>query len=423
MSQTRTKTACVAMSGSDERMDENKREPLNRLPIKCPHCTFPDLDFVATPYLLGKGICAPAEIDSALLGNLLVRGRVRRILEVAVPGACTFHPTADAKSRKPAPWWLVVPRHQLRTALPEPTPPLCPKCHESKDGHWERGGGWPVVWKKMASFDPGGIDVFKSTGWVCGGTAEDLFEQRNFYRSGLGEEPPPIPWSHMFPGVEPPTHAERWTRCNLDRELYFSVRLEQLLKRAKVKGRLYQLGFDDVLPSPEDEVWIHEKLGLLEEHGLVGAPKPVAKSGSARRWFTQFLNRNTAKRLKPVDFATVEKKHKLALPQDYKDFIAQVGPKSFENVNGLEVTETTICLPKELDFRNYRRGKDPRLVGEDADVDGVVFAFADFGDCYLFDVSVPGGDYPVYWYKHEESLLEPYAPNFAECIKRFAQRN
>jgi hypothetical protein len=52
-----------------------------------------------------------------------------------------------------------------------------------------------------------------------------------------------------------------------------------------------------------------------------------------------------------------------------------------------------------------------------------MFASTDFGDCLVFDVSAKGGDYPVFWYDHEGNTMEPFAPNFAECIKRFAQKN
>ena len=47
----------------------------------------------------------------------------------------------------------------------------------------------------------------------------------------------------------------------------------------------------------------------------------------------------------------------------------------------------------------------------------VLFATTVFGDSLALDVSVKSSDYPVYWYDHEESLLQAYAPNFAECIK------
>ena len=52
--------------------------------------------------------------------------------------------------------------------------------------------------------------------------------------------------------------------------------------------------------------------------------------------------------------------------------------KSFKNVNDLEVTLTTVLPPNKLDFKEYRRGKNAGLEGEDAKVDGVMFAATDF---------------------------------------------
>lgn len=399
MRKDKIKTACVRVDGPEKTMDQRGVAyyvtPINPLPIKCSYCTFPDLDFVPSPYLLAKGISAPTETTIAAFGNFLVRERVRQILELAVPGACTFHPTADAKSKKTAPWWLVVPKQTFATPVPKAPPPFCPKCHEPM--HWPRHQG--EVWRKMTQFNSAGVDVFKTLDWQSRGVDEQIAED----------------------GVAPPPP---WTRLRLERDLYFSVRLEQLLKRAKVRGQLRRdILFDDIKPSPDDGVWVEEKLKLLTEQGLVDAPKTVGKSSAKRRWFKQFLKLNAAKGIKNVDFATVETKHKLVLPQDYKDFISKVGAKSFENVNGLEETLTEVLPPRKLDFKILRRGKNPEFVGEAAEVDGVLFATTDFGDSFVFDVSVKNSDYPVYWYKHEESLLEPYAPNFAECIKRFTQHN
>jgi hypothetical protein len=393
MRENRIKTVCVRMAGPEKRMDQRGAAiyvtPINPLPIKCSYCTFPDLDFVARPYLLAKGISVPTEATIAMFGNFLVRERLRRILELAVPGACTFHPTADAKSKKPAPWWLAVPKQALAAPVPKAPPPFCPKCHEPMS--WPRHQG--EVWRKMTGFNSAGVDVFKTVDW----------------RGGIGED-----------GVPPPP----WTRLRLERDLYVSVRLEQLLKRAKVKGQLRGgILFDDVKPTEEDGAWIEDKFKLLTEYGLVDAPKTVGKSSATRRWFKQFLKRNAAKPGKSIDFATIETKQKLILPQDYKDFISKVGAKSFENVNDMEETLTDVLPPQKVDFKILRRGKMPEFVGEAAKVDGVLFATADFGDSFVFDVSVKNSDYPVYWYKHEESLLEPYAANFAECIKRFTQHN
>ncbi len=393
MSKNQIETACVLLRGPDVKMDQRGKfldvTPINALPIKCPHCTFPDLDFVAKPYLLGKSISASTEITEAMSGNFFVTERVRHILDLAVPGACIFHSTTDANSKKSTPWWLAVPKQKLKALVPKAPPPFCPKCHEPRE--WPRHQG--EVWERMSRYDSSGVDVFKTLDWQSG-AKEDEFQ------------PPP------------------WTRSRFERDLYFSVRLEQLLNRAKVKGQLKRgFHFDEIKLSPEDEAWIEEKLKLLAKHGLMDMPKPVRKSSEIKSWFSQFLKRHAAKGIKAVDFAIVETKRNLTLPQDYKGFISKVGPKSFKNVEEMEETLTTVLPPHKLDFKNHRRGKLDFLVGDDAEVDGVVFAEMDNGDCFVFDVSVKDSDYPVFWFKHEENLLESFAPNFAECIKRFAQKN
>jgi hypothetical protein len=181
--------------------------------------------------------------------------------------------------------------------------------------------------------------------------------------------------------------------------------------------------FKEVQPSAEDEVWIKAKLQLLDgkQSGSVGKTGPAGDA--AQKWFKQFLKRSGGKAAKPQDFSEVEKKQKITLPQDYKKFIAAFGLKTFADVCGLEGTSTRVLLPRKLDFKNYRRGKVPYLEGEQAQVDGVVFAEIDNGDCFVFDVSAEGKEYPVYWHKHEENDLEAFAANFAECIKRFSEKS
>jgi len=407
------------MTGPDDRMDHvgDRRVDANPLPAECPHCTLPDLDFIPKPYLLTKGFVAPAETAPARTGNFLVRERVKKILELAVPEACMFIPTAEFKSKKTTPWWLAVPNTLLKTAMPKAEAPFCPKCRQPK----VRGPLMGPVWEVMKGFDSAEVDVFKAEEWFARTTIEDDLEETNRHRSKSGA--PPLAWSYR--DVEPPTHAERWTRRDPHRELYFSLRLEQLLKRAKVKGQLVRLlHFQDLKPSAMDEEWIEEKLQLLAEHGLVNAAKSAPKtSGAAQKWFRQFLKKNAAKKSKAVEFAAIEKKQKLVLPADYKEFIAVIGTKTFADVNGMEGSTTTVLPPTELDFKNYRRGKVPYLEGDDAKVGGVMFAAIDSGDCFVFDVSAKGEDYPVFFYNHEENTLDTYAPNFAECIKRFAEKN
>lgn len=384
--ESKPKTLCVLMCGPDTQLDQPRNTPSNPLPIKCQRCGFPDIDYVPTPYLLTKGIWIPEEMSPAMRGNFLVRERLRQILEIAVPGACTFHPTADTKSRKATPWYLAEPNQKLKALYPPASGPLCPKCGAPERGDLDEAKSW----KRMKKFDSDGVDVFKTLAW---GT-----------------------WL-IWEGGRP-------ARKDCRRDLYFSVRLEELLIRAKVKARMGRL-FKEVRPRQEDERWIQEKLILLAEHGLVEAPTFVVGKPSAavQRWFRAFLKRNAAKRATAMHFTALEAKHKLTLPQDYKEFIAIVGPKSFADVCDMEGSTTTVLPPQELDFKDYRRGRVPNLEGEDAEVDGVMFAANDGGDCFVFDVSVKGGDYPVFWYRHEENTMEPFAPNFAECIKRFAQRS
>jgi hypothetical protein len=393
----------------------DKRRDANVLPAKCPHCTFPDLDFVPNPYLLAKGFASPAETAPARLGNLLVRDRVKRFLEVALPGACDFFPTADCKNKKSTPWWLAVPKVRLKTAMPKAKAPFCSKCGEPKV--W--GPLMGPVWEKMTRFDSKGVDIFKDVSWFSLSTVEDDFLETNRHRKRDGWDPLRWPYSN----VEQPSHPERWTRRQIDRGLYFSVRLEQLFKRAKIKGQLVRLlDFESVKTSPEDEVWIQKKLQLLAQHGLTAAPKP-ADGKSGETWFRQFLQRNAKKGIKPVDLAGIEKKHNLTLPATYEDFISTVGPKSFKNVNDMEGFTAKVLPPDKLDFKNYRQGKVPYLNEEQSQIDGVMFAITEHGDCYVFDVTAKGSDYPVYCYDHERNALEPFAPNFAECIKRFVEKN
>ena len=125
-------------------------------------------------------------------------------------------------------------------------------------------------------------------------------------------------------------------------------------------------------------------------------------------------------------FAAVEKKHKVTLPQDYKDFISVVGEKEFEDVMEQAGFSAFVVPPKQIDFRGYRRGKLKDLLGDEESlaVDGVMFAETEHGDAFVFDLAQrdAAGNYPIYWYDHEGNAMEPFAPTFAACIRRFAER-
>lgn len=199
--------------------------------------------------------------------------------------------------------------------------------------------------------------------------------------------------------------------------------MDELLKRAKVKGQLVRmLNFKDSMPSTAELAWIEEKCQLLAEHRLTAASKP-AQGKTTGAWFQQFLGRNAANGIRPIDFAAVEKKCKLALPPSYKKFMLAAGPMSFADVNGIKGFVAHVLPPSKLDFKNHRRGKTGGLDQEQSQIDDVVFASTDHGDCFVFDVSGAGNDPPVFWHDHEQNSLEPFAPNFMECIKRFAEKN
>jgi hypothetical protein len=423
----------VEMTGPDTRMDERA----NPLPVKCPHCTMPDLDFVAKPYLLTRGFASPAETAPAEVGNFLVRDRVRKILEIAVPGACSFVPAAEKTSKKPIKeWWLAVPARVVEMPglpLASKKDGRCKKCGEPSLGYYPYV---PIKGKPnehrhigLDKCDYCGIDVFKPKQWLAVDTAENQYAEALKYTE-KGEEPPP--WSNFGArlGVkDPPPHPQRWTRVNISRELFFSVRLEQLLKKAKVKGQLVRAlnervpQLADVQPSADDLEWIEEKLRLLAKAGLVDArpAAPAKKSSGADKWFGEYLKNNAAK--KPpdkIDFAAIEKKRKLTLPKEYKDFVSVIGPKAFKNVMEIDGFTARVLAPTKLDFKDYRRDKWDQL-GVESDVDGIAFAATDHGDVFVFDASKNG--HAIFWYDHEQNAVEPFAASFAECIKRFDQRN
>jgi hypothetical protein len=100
-----------------------------------------------------------------------------------------------------------------------------------------------------------------------------------------------------------------------------------------------------------------------------------------------------------------------------------VGPKSFEGINETEGFIASVLPPEKLDFRTCRRGRMRNLDEDSARIDGVLFAETEHGDCFVFDAAAKGDDYPVFWYDHESSCFEPFAEDFAECIKRFASKD
>ena len=203
--------------------------------------------------------------------------------------------------------------------------------------------------------------------------------------------------------------ARNWWGRGDRRNLYFSVRLESLVKKLGLRGMVRSYDCKQE-PTPADLAWTEEKLSLLNRAGTRSSTS--SKSASAASWFEDYLAKNARKNLPSQDFAAVEKKHRVKLPECYKKFITLVGPKAFKDIDGEEGFRARVLPPKKLEFAECgERGE------EDQVFQGVMFATTDHGDAFYFDLS---RKCEVRKHDHEVDCYEPYAKNFAECIKRFA---
>ena len=346
---------CLNMVGPDDRMDVDGWQPINALTVKCPACNTVDLSSVTEPYALARKTESPVDMAPAAAGNLLVRDSLKRVLELAAPGQCKFYPTVHRKTRQPTAWFLAVPQHIQTTAKPKGK--NCGKCGEPMD--WE---------EDEATNNPA--------------SEKDVFKSRN------------LRWKEH----------EHFT--------YFSVRLETLVKKLRLRGMVRSIDCKQT-PTSEDLAWVEEKFGLLQQSDA----KPASKAGkdTATEWFNDYLKRNARKKPVAHDFEAAEKKLGVKLPEAYKRFMAAVGTKTFKDLDGEEEFNAHILPPKQLKLETcLERGDD-----EDEKFKGLLFAVTDHGDAFYFDAS-RGNDYEVRKHDHELESYEPYAKNFAECIKRFA---
>lgn len=382
---------CVEIVGPDRRMDQkgNFDAPVNPLPVKCQQCKFVDLDFVHESYALYKGIDNPVEFAPAEVGNFLVRERVRGILEVVAPGQCSFHPTQDSKTKQPTPWLLAVPKEMHSTGIVKPSIKRCPECNEPSSAH-----GTQYEKRHQVSSSP--FEVFKSLNWISIGEKAPDYSQK-YFRDCVDHR-----------------HA-----LALDRELYFSVRLEKLLKTLAIRGMCRSITFS-VKPTPEDLAWVQAKLRLVE--GLSAQSSSAEVSRGSEDWFNAYLKKCGKKKPKLFDFAAIERAHGFKLPPDYKEFVAKVGGKTFRNMDGEDGFNVRILLPEELDFQQFRNtpSKDAGSTDDDR-IDGVIFATTEHGDVLCFDVTKRNGEYAIYLYDHEMDDFEPFTTSFAACIKRLTR--
>lgn len=380
----------VQIVGSDDRMDcrDMFHDPLNPLSAKCPKCGFPDLDHIPQPYFLVKSrTMSPNELAPAEMGNFFIRNRIRRVLDLLAPGQCMYFPTSYRGTSHETPWLLAVPRHQIITAKVNASIPRCEACGEPRSAHpgtqWSeflfgtpsRGQPLALGWTSESDFE-----IVKSSTW---GSSERGWDQ--------------------------------W----ISRDLFMSVRLLHLLKKIKAKGFYEATCGSPTRPNKSESAWIKDIVGLLEANGI-----PLHADGTLSdeeaRWFREYLKSHAGNVGSKHDIKAVEKELKFTLPKSYVDFIATVGPVSFANVDEQEGFMARILTPDDLDARSYRAGRLDAPDEESNAVDGVMFASTDHGDCFCFDIQKGKKEFPVFHYKHEYNCFEPYADNFAACIKRFA---
>jgi hypothetical protein len=378
---------CVQITGSDDRMDcrDMFDDPINPLPRKCATCGFPDLDHVPQPYFLVRSrTLSPNELALAETGNFFLRERVRRVLDLLAPGQCTFFPTCYKGTSEKTPWLLAVPNHQVATARVHPSIPRCTACGEPRSAH--PGSQWTEM-----LFGRPPRDQPRGEGWTDESERE-LLKSSTWGSSQRG-------WG-------------QW----IFRNLYLSVRLLHLLKKIKARGFYEATCQKPVAPDKDESAWIREKLQLLEASGI---PFHAAGTLSAddAKWFRQFLKSHACQVESAWDIKAVEKRVQAKLPKSYIDFVHTVGQMSFENIDEQEGFTASILPPTEL---GKVRHADESEDEESRAVNALTFATTGHGDCFCFDVQKGKKEYAVVLFKHEGMFFEPYAENFAACIKRFA---
>src|SRR5262249_27867577 len=127
-----------------------------------------------------------------------------------------------------------------------------------------------------------------------------------------------------------PIPPYQWTRIALARELYFSARLQALLKKTGTKGLF--LTFDEEKPKDEELAWVEQKYRLLSEQGL--ARRPAAqRSGASTQWFRKYLRQHAVPETIALDWTAIEAKYGVAIPPSYKAFASTVGTMTFKDVD------------------------------------------------------------------------------------------
>ena len=305
--------------------------------------------------------------------RLLVKERLRRVLELVAPGCCTFHPTYAQRTAVQTPWFLGVPLHEGEPKIKSFKKPLqcCKVCGEP----YARNVNLVAEWNSGCY---SAYDVSSPAEWQS-------------WKRPLGE---------MF----------RFT--------LFSVRLIALLKKLGLRG-MYPSSPMPVLDASETD-WVTRNYEAASVAGLAGEPT-AAPALSERQWFLKWLK---SRRKKPPQSALtlkdLEQRHGITLPSEYHEFAASSGEVIYRNVedDGLEVI---LFAPAKADFTNWRKGKTEMDDPESREVDGVMIADTNCGDVFCFDLAAKRPQPPVVRYNHELDCYEEYADSFVACLRRFAK--
>jgi hypothetical protein len=274
--------------GSEHYLDrKGEYRPLNALPTACTVCHFPDLDHVPQPYLLGKGFDNPVEITDAEVGNLLVRKRVKEILELAAPGQCRFYSTQKAGRGELTEWYLAVPLNQLQTGTVKQSIPRCPACGEPLHAHGTQ-------YEQIECSPISRFDVFKSSNW--GSIERPVSDLKGW--------------------------VDRRHALSLRRECYLSFRLGLLLKKLGVRGD-YRYRFPVHEEGDTEEIrWANKQFEKLKN----SADDVIAEQKTA--WLDGYLAK-TRRKEKSYTFEEIEKEAGCVLPASYKKFVRKLAGKIF----------------------------------------------------------------------------------------------
>jgi len=198
--------------------------PINKYELKCPECSFPDIDKIPEPYYIRKKfLYSNWEIFTANLGNIFVSARVKEILTLFFQDEIDFRPVYCEKTNIKTKWWLGIIKNQVITSEIKDEIPRCPSCNEPL--HWHPGS--------------------QSKFWLDDIEAEyDMVKSKN--------------WNSI--------NEKDWKLSWIDKDTFFSKRLLELLKRLKVKGVYQYLDSSFKKMTKEEKDWIDLKMEEIPAH-------------------------------------------------------------------------------------------------------------------------------------------------------------